>query len=79
MNDPTRRRHGDIPGDPLLMIAALTDPPSPPTAQDMATFGLSRETRKLIKRAIELDPALEELILQIADSAYSDGEESQDT
>jgi len=40
--------------------------------------GLSDETRKLIEDAITLSPALEETILLIAESAYTDGEADSD-
>jgi hypothetical protein len=47
-----------------------------PTERDRATAGYSEETRKLIGKAIALDPALEESILKIAELAYGDGQDS---
>lgn len=44
-----------------------------PSDRDIAMFGLAPETKRAIVRAIELDPALEEAILNIADLAFRDG------
>jgi hypothetical protein len=38
-----------------------------------AVFGYSRETKKLITRMIETNPAMEEAILKLAELAYMDG------
>jgi hypothetical protein len=43
------------------------------TDREIALIGLSNETKRAINRAIELDPALEEAILNIADLCYRDG------
>lgn len=40
--------------------------------------GIGPETQKLVKRAIELDPALEELIIRIANTSFVDGENDFD-
>lgn len=47
------------------------------TDRQMAMLGYSAETQKAITRAIELDPALEEAILNIADLCYKDGLDAQ--
>lgn len=47
-----------------------------PSDRDMALFGYADETKRAIVRAIELDPALEEAILNIADLAFRDGVDS---
>jgi hypothetical protein len=41
--------------------------------REMSMFGYSDETKRKIRRAIELNPAMEELILDIAESANIDG------
>jgi hypothetical protein len=51
--------------------------PEEPEPIRPGTLGFSPETRKLIDRAVELDPALETAILAIADSAYADGADSE--
>lgn len=55
---------------------ALREPP-PTTKREMAVFGYSRETKRLITRMIETNPAMEEAILKLADLAYFDGAESE--
>lgn len=45
--------------------------------REMAVFGYSRETKRLITRMIETNPAMEEAILKLADLAYFDGAESE--
>jgi hypothetical protein len=47
-----------------------------PSVRDLALFGLSAETQDLILKTIELNPALEDSILKIADLAYADGADS---
>lgn len=47
------------------------------TDREIAMIGYSAETQKAITRAIELDPALEEAILNIADLCYKDGLDAQ--
>lgn len=59
----------------LIAAAALTPPPAKPTDREMRMIGYSPETERLILKAIELDPALEELILDIAELAYVDGQD----
>jgi hypothetical protein len=44
-----------------------------PVARDLRMLEYSEETRRKIRRAIELNPAMEELILDIAESANIDG------
>ena len=46
------------------------------TSRDMAMLGFAPDTKKAIATAIELSPALEEAILNIADLAYRDGQDS---
>ncbi len=46
-----------------------------PTMRDMALVGYSDELKRLILRTIELDPALEDSILQIAETAFMEGHE----
>ena len=46
-----------------------------PLKRALALAGYSDELKKLIVRAIELDPALEETILKIAELAFEDGRE----
>jgi hypothetical protein len=43
------------------------------TERELATIGLSDETKRAIKRAIEASPALEAAILNLVDLAYADG------
>jgi hypothetical protein len=64
-------------GDRERMIAWLRGRPKT-TVRDLALFGLSEETQNLILRTIELNPALEESILKIADLAYADGADSHE-
>lgn len=45
--------------------------------RELAMIGFSDETQQAIKRAIELDPALEPAILNIADLCYRDGMDAQ--
>lgn len=47
-----------------------------PSDREIAMFGYAPETKAAIVRAIELDPALEEAILNIADLAFRDGIDS---
>jgi hypothetical protein len=47
-----------------------------PTPRQIAMLCYSDETKALIIRTIELNPALEESILNIAELAYIDGENS---
>jgi hypothetical protein len=47
-----------------------------PSDRDMALFGYDPETKRAIVRAIELSPALEEAILNIAELAFRDGMDS---
>ena len=58
-----------------LLVKWLRGNPKP-SVRDLALFGLSAETQDLILRTIELNPALEESILKIADLAYADGADS---
>ena len=48
----------------------------PVTKRDMDLAPYSDETRKVINIAISLDPALEEMILKVAEHAFADGEDS---
>jgi hypothetical protein len=41
--------------------------------RDLAMVGLKEDTRQAIKRIIELNPALEEAVLNLADLCYRDG------
>ena len=44
-----------------------------PSDRDMALFGYSEELKRAIVRLIEVSPALEEAILNIAELAFRDG------
>lgn len=55
---------------PLGPAPVITDP----LAMADLEPGISTETRALIKRAIELDPALEDLVIRIANLSLQDGE-----
>lgn len=53
-------------------------PHTPMTPREKALMSYSEETKRIIIRAIELDPALQETILKIAELAYADGADSAD-
>lgn len=60
-------------------VAAIgLKPGKPPTGREMLLMSYSDDTKVLIARAIELDPALTEPILAIAEHAYADGVDSVD-
>lgn len=48
------------------------------TPRDMACLGYSRNTKRIIKQMIEASPAMEEAIIALADSAYTDGLDAGD-
>lgn len=47
-----------------------------PLERAIAMVGYSDELKKLLVRCIELNPAMEESFLEIAELAYSDGEDA---
>jgi hypothetical protein len=44
-----------------------------PSDRDMALFGYSEETKRAILRVIELNPVLEEAVLNVAELSFRDG------
>jgi hypothetical protein len=44
----------------------------------IAMIGYRPETKTLIRRMVELSPALTEAILKLAESAFSDGQDASD-
>jgi hypothetical protein len=67
----------ESPPKPVNLIALPLGPapvmPDPLAMADLEP-GISTETRVLIKRAIDLDPALEDLVIRIANLSLQDGE-----
>jgi hypothetical protein len=51
-------------------------PGAEPTPRQRSMMGYSDETKRIIIQAIEVNPAMEETFLKIAELAYADGEDS---
>ena len=68
----------NAPADFSPLIRAVTGAmgldPVKPTDRDMAMIGYSPELKALITRAIEVNPAMEETFLAIAELAFLEGE-----
>jgi hypothetical protein len=62
-----------MPGDKEVHEVILKAMHGELSNRDLAMIGLSDETKRAIKRLIELNPVLEEAILNIADLCYRDG------